>query len=255
MSIFTADNVVVSGPSGLATSASRVSEWVANIAYSDSQIVTFNGSQYVARGSVGAGLIPSIEVSTPQVPGQPKWFLACRGRSLPVEYSDTATYYADQVILFLGGVYILDAATVPVGTRPNRDKRFTRMSETLTDAESERVTSADLSAFAVASSVVLVSNSDESPRVRHHRVRLTMAGLISPGNLYTLRFPRPLGTEARPQITVHVEDQLTSYMLLTGIPTFSGTQVSGYIMTAQGGGGPGSYEFDVFVKEMIDQVK
>jgi hypothetical protein len=163
MSIFTADNVVVSGATG-STSQPRVAEWSSNTAYSDGQIVTFNGSQYVARGGVGAGVVPPVEVSSPLTPGAPRWILACRGRSLPTGYNDNTTYYADQVVTFLGGVYILDAPTLPVGTRPTRDKRWTRLSETLTDAESEKVTSADLSGFATNATAAIVSNTDEDPR-------------------------------------------------------------------------------------------
>lgn len=254
MSIFSAENVVVSGPSGF-TAMSRVSEWTINTSYSDGQIVTFNGSQYVSRGSVGAGIVPPLEVATPQIPGQPKWQLACRGRSLPTDYSDTATYYADQVVQYLGGVFILDAPTVPAGTRPGRDKKWTRLSETLTDAESEKVTSADLSVFAVGTTAAIISNSDETARVRHHRVRFTMSGLLSSVALYTLRFPRAIPSEARPQITVQAEDQIMSYMLLTGVPILSGNFVTGYTMVANGGGSAGTYEFTVYVKEMIDQVK
>lgn len=253
MSIFTAENVVVSG--GGSSSPGRVSEWASNVAYSDGQIVTFNGSQYIARGGVGAGVVPPVEVASPLTPGAPRWFLAARGRSLPSSYNDNTTYYADQVVMYLGGVYILDAPTVPVGTRPTRDKRWTRLSEVLTDAESEKVTSADLSGFAASTTAAIINNTDEDPRVRHHRVRLTVSALSSPGPLYTLRFPRPLASEARPQIMIQVEDQVDAYMLLTAAPFISGGQVTGYTLSAQGGAPPTTIEFTVFVKEMVDQVK
>lgn len=254
MSIFTADNVVVSGATG-STSQPRGAEWSSNTAYSDGQIVTFNGSQYVARGGVGAGVVPPVEVSSPLTPGAPRWILACRGRSLPTGYNDNTTYYADQVVTFLGGVYILDAPTLPVGTRPTRDKRWTRLSETLTDAESEKVTSADLSGFATNATAAIVSNTDEDPRIRHHRVRVTVSALIPPGPLFTLRFPRPLATEARPQIAIQPEDNFSASMLLTVTANVSGNQVTGYTLSAQGGVQTGTYEFGVFVKEQIDQVK
>lgn len=253
MSIFSAENVVVGGSSGSATY--RVSDWINNAAYSDGQIVLFNGSQYIARGSVPAGVVPPIETATPMIPGQPKWQLACRGRSLPVDYSDTATYYADQVVLYLGGVFILDAATVPAGTRPGRDRRWTRQSETLTDAEGEKVTSADLSAFAVNTTAAIVGNTDETSRVRHHRVRLTVSGFLSTVALYTLRFPRPIPSVARPQITIQPEDAVAVYMLMTAVPVINGTNVTGYTLVSQGASTAGTYEFNVYVKEMIDQVK
>jgi hypothetical protein len=253
MSIFSAENVVVSG--GGSSSPGRVTEWASNVTYSDGQIVTFNGSQYIARGGVGAGVVPPVEVATPLLPGAPRWVLSARGRSLPSVYNDNTTYYADQVVTFLGGVYILDAPTVPVGTRPTRDKRWTRMSEVLTDAESEKVSSADLSGFAATVTAAIVNNTDEDPRVRHHRVRLTISAISTPGPLYSLRFPRPLASEARPQISVHVEDQIGFYMLLTAAPIISGGQVTGYTLSAQGGAPPTTLEFTVFVKEMVDQVR
>lgn len=254
MSIFTADNVVVGGSSG-SSSLPRVSEWNNNTAYTDGQIVTFNGSQYVARGGVGVGVVPPVEVHSPQTPGAPRWILACRGRSLPTAYNDSTTYYADQVVTYLGGVYILDAPTLPVGTRPTRDTRWTRLSEVLTEAESERVTSADLSSFAASTTAAIVSNTDEDPRVRHHRLRVTVSTLIPPGPLFVLRFPRPLATEARPQISIQPEDNFSVSMLLTVTANVSGNQVTGYTLSAQGGVQTGTYEFGVFVKEQIDQVK
>lgn len=254
MSIFTADNVVVGGSSG-SSSQTRVSEWNNNTAYADGQLVTFNGSQYVARGGVGVGVVPPVEVYSPQTPGAPRWILACRGRSLPTAYNDSTTYYADQVVTFLGGVYILDAATLPVGTRPTRDKRWTRLSEVLTEAESEKVTSADLSSFATNTTAAIVSNTDEDPRVRHHRLRVTVSALIPPGPLFVMRFPVPLATEARPQISIQPEDNFSVAMLLTVTANVSGNQVTGYTLSAQGGVQTGTYEFGVFVKEQIDQVK
>jgi len=253
MSIFTIDNIVVS--SGGSSKPGRVTEWASNVAYADGQIVVFNGSQYIAQGAVGAGVIPPIEVATPPTPGSPRWVLAARGRSLPSAYNDNTTYYADQVVTHLGGTYILDAPTVPAGTRPTRDRRWTRISEVLTDAESEKVSSADLYNFAVSTTAAIINNSDEDPRVRHHRVRVTTSAVLPPGPLYTLRYPRPFPSEARPAITVQAEDQIASFMLLTASAAITGGQVTGYTLSAQAGAPATTIEFTVFVKEMIDQVK
>ena len=253
-SIFEVDNVVVSGGSTGSGTTCRVSEWVQNQSYSDGAIVVFNGSQYVACGSVPAGLVPPVEYYTPLAPSQPRWQLAARGRSLPQAYSDNATYYADQMVTHLGGTFILDAPTVPAGTRPSRDKRWTRLSETLTVAEGEPLGTSDLTNFAASVTAAIVANSDETARVRHHRVRMTISSLLSNGTLYTCKFPRAIPCEARPQITIQPEDQQGFYMLLTASAIISGGQVTGYVLNNQGGAAPSTIEFTVFVKEQIDQV-
>lgn len=254
-SIFEVDNVVVGGGSAGSSATCRVSDWTQNASYSDGAIVVFNGSQYVACGSVPVGLIPPVEYYTPLTPGQPRWQLAARGRSLPQAYSDNATYYADQVVTHLGGVFILDAPTVATGTRPSRDKRWTRLSETLTVAEGEPLGTADLTNFAASVTAAIVANSDEIARVRHHRVRMTISNLLSNGPLYTCKFPRAIPCEARPQITVQPEDQMGFYMLLTASPVISGGQVTGYVLNNQGGAAATTIEFTVYVKEQIDQVQ
>ncbi len=254
-SIFEVDNVVVGSGSTGSTATCRVSDWTQNTSYSDGAIVVFNGSQYVACGSVPVGLIPPVEYYTPLTPGQPRWQLAARGRSLPQAYSDNSTYYADQVITYLGGVFILDAPTVVAGTRPGRDKRWTRLSETLTLAEGEPLGTSDLTNFAATVTAAIVANSDETARVRHHRVRMTISNLLSNGPLYTCKFPRAIPCEARPQITIQPEDQMGFYMLLTASAVISGGQVTGYVLHNQGGAGPSTIEFTVYVKEQIDQVQ
>lgn len=253
-SIFEVDNVVVGGGSTGSATSCRVTDWTQNATYSDGAIVIFNGSQYVACGSVPSGLVPPVEYYTPATPGQPRWQLAARGRSLPQAYSDNNTYYADQVITHLGGVFILDAPTVSPGTRPGKDKRWTRFSETLTSAEGEPLGSSDLTNFTANVTAAIVSNSDETSRVRHHRVRLTVSSVLSAGPLFTCKFPRAIPSEARPQVTVQPEDQIGFYMLLTASAAINGGQVTGYVLNCQGGAPPCTIEFSVFVKEAIDQV-
>ena len=253
-SIFEVDNVVVGGGSVGSSATCRVSDWTQNTSYPDGAIVIFNGSQYVACGSVPAGLVPPVEYYTPLTPSQPRWQLAARGRSLPQAYSDNPTYYADQMVTHLGGTFILDAPTVPAGTRPGRDKRWTRLSETLTAAEGEQIATADLTNFAPTITAAIISSSDEVGRVRHHRVRLTVSSVISNGSLYTCKFPKAIPSEARPQITIQPEDQFGFYMLLTASAITSGGQVTGYVLNNQGGAGPCTIEFTVYVKEQIDQV-
>ena len=253
-SIFEVDNVVVGGGSAGSGTTCRVSDWTQNTSYSDGAIVVFNGSQYVACGSVPAGLVPPVEYYTPLTPSQPRWQLAARGRSLPQAYSDNPTYYADQMVTHLGGTFILDAPTVPAGTRPGRDKRWTRLSETLTAAEGEQIATADLTNFAPTITAAIISSSDEVGRVRHHRVRLTVSSVISNGSLYTCKFPKAIPSEARPQITIQPEDQFGFYMLLTASAITSGGQVTGYVLNNQGGAGPCTIEFTVYVKEQIDQI-
>jgi hypothetical protein len=254
-SIFEVDNVVVGGGSAGSGATCRVSDWTQNTSYSDGAIVVFNGSQYVACGSVPAGLVPPVEYYTPLTPSQPRWQLAARGRSLPQAYSDNPTYYADQMVTHLGGTFILDAPTVPAGTRPGRDKRWTRLSETLTAAEGEQLASVDLTNFAPTVTAAIISNSDEVGRVRHHRVRMTISTVIGPSVLYTCKFPKSISSEARPQITIQTEDQIGFYMLLTAMAVTSGGQVTGYVMAAQAGAPAATLEFTVFVKEQIDQVR
>ena len=254
MAIFEVDNVVVGGGSAVSGATCRVSDWTQNTSYADGAIVIFNGSQYVACGTVPAGLIPPLEYYMPLTPSQPRWQLAARGRSLPQAYSDNQTYYADQVVTHLGGVFILDAPTVAAGTRPSRDKRWTRLSETLTAAESEQIGSGDLTNFAPSVTAAIISSSDEVARVRHHRVRMTISSVIPNGALYTCKFPKAIPSEARPQITIQPEDQMGFYMLLTATAITSGGQITGYVLNNQGGAGPSTIEFTVYVKEQIDQV-
>ena len=111
--------------------------------------------------------------ATTVVAGSPKWTMAARGRSRAVAYDDAATYYADQVVTYLGGTYILDAPTVPQGTKPNRDKRWTRLSETLTDSESAKVNTGDLINVPVNVTVQTAIVAEENIQFKIPRVLAT----------------------------------------------------------------------------------
>lgn len=259
MSFFTAADVVIPGSGsggGGVPSPLKVTPWDSTASYSDGQIVIFNGSQYVAQGSPGVGSVPPIEVASPQVKNQPKWLLAARGRSLPAEYDDRATYYADQVVTYLGGTWILDAPTVAVGTTPNRDSRWTRLSETLTEAEGERLATSDLSNFAADTSAFIVALGDEVPRVRHHWVRVNILNPIGQtAVLYQCRFPRPIRAAARPEITIQATDQPGAFSLLAAVPIMSNNQVIGYSVGIENGKASGTFDIFVTIKEQIDQVR
>ncbi|MBL9002899.1 MAG: hypothetical protein JNJ46_01565 [Myxococcales bacterium] len=253
MAFFTVDNVVVG--SGASPSApARVSEWSSTGQYSDGAIVVFNGSQYIANGTPTVGVQPPIEVASPVVAGSPKWTLAARGRSRAVAYDDAATYFADQVVTYLGGTYILDAPTVPQGTKPSRDKRWTRLSETLTDSESAKVHTGDLINVPVNVTVQIFKHNDEESRVRHHWVRFSTAFFVGSLSIYTLRFPRPIKSEARPAITFHTLDGATAAANLTATYNLSGNEITGYTATINAGIAPGTYEWLVTVKQAIDEV-
>ena len=256
MSFFTAGDIVIGGGSSSApSSGNRVPQWVNNATYSDGQFVTFNGSMYVAIGTPGVGLVPPLEVATPQIPGQPKWSIAVRGRTQAVPWDDTATYYADQVVTYLGGTYILDGATVPAGTKPTRDKKWLRLSETLTDAEGEKVTSADLSSIANGCVISIFGNADEDARVAHHWVRVTVVAPFGGGvTLYVLKFPRPIKSQARPAITMQTNDYNSAFMIVSVAPLVSGSECTGYTVLVNNAAQVGTADFLVTVKEAIDQV-
>lgn len=257
MSFFKAENVVVaSSGGGSAPTPAKVTQWNNMASYSDGQVVIFNGSQYVAQGTPSVGMVPPIEVAAPQVPAQPKWILSARGRTTPSEYDDRATYYADQVVTYLGGTWILDAPTVPIGTAPNRDSRWTRLSETLTEAEAEKLSTSDLSNFATDTSAFIVALGDEVPRVRHHWVRVNIQTPIGQTPvLYQCRFPRPIRGLVRPEITIQATDQPSAFSLLAASPTVSGNQIIGYTIGIENGKASGTYDILVTVKEQIDQVR
>ena len=257
MSFFTAANVVVPGSGGGSSpSPFKVTAWDSAVSYSDGQVVIFNGSQYVAQGSPGVGMVPPIEVASPVVKNQPRWLLAARGRSTPTEYDDRATYYADQVVTYLGGTWILDAPTVPAGMAPNRDSRWTRLSETLTEAEAERLATSDLFNFATDTSAFMVALGDEVPRVRHHWVRVNILNPIGQtAVLYQCRFPRPIRAAARPQITIQATDQPGAFALLAATPLIGNNQVTGYSVGIENGKASGTFDIFVTIKEQIDQVR
>jgi len=253
MSFFTAENVVVGGGSS-PSAGGRVTEWSSMGQYSDGSIVVFNGSQYVANGVPMVGVTPPIEVASPVVPGAPKWTLSARGRSRPVEFDDATTYYADQVVTYLGGTYILDAATVPQGTKPTRDARWTRLSETLTDAESAKVSSADLINIPINVTVQLFAGSDEESRVGHHWVRLTTPNFLGTLPIYTMRFPRSIKSLARPSITFQDMGAQIAAAVLTADYVTNGAEITGYTASINAGLAPGSYEWRVTIKQAIDEV-
>lgn len=258
MSFFTAANVVVPGGGGGGSSPSpfKVTPWDSNASYSDGQVVIFNGSQYVAQGAPAVGMVPPVEVASPQVKNQPKWALAARGRSLPAEYDDRATYYADQVVTYLGGTWILDAPSVPPGTVPTRDARWTRLSETLTEAEAEKLATSDLSNFAADTSAFIVALGDEVPRVRHHWVRVNIVNPIGQtAVLYQCRFPRPIRAAARPEISIQATDQSGAFSLLAATALVGNNQVNGYSVGIENGKASGTFDILVTVKEQIDQVR
>lgn len=256
MPVFTAANIVIGGggPNTPSSSGSKIPQWANNASYADGQLVTFNGSMYVANGIPAVGLIPPIEVATPQIPGQPKWSLAVRGRTVAAAWDNVATYYADQVVTYLGGTYILDAATIPAGTRPTRDKRWLRLSETLTEAEAEKVSTADVSQVAADCAVTIFANGDEDARVAHHWVRVLVDVAIVQTTLYVLKFPRAIKSQARPAISIQAADQNSAFMILNATPIVSGNECTGYRMSVNNGSPQGTAEFLVTVKESIDQV-
>lgn len=254
MSVFTAANVIVSNPGCTRTPASGISvqPWDSNASYSDGQTVVFNGSLYVAIGSPPAGLIPPLEVATPKQSGSPKWALATRGRTPAVPWDESTRYYQDQVVRYLGGTFVLDQPTVPVGTRPNAHPAWTPLSEVLTVAESQRVSTRNLGNIGPDITAHIFEQADETARVRNHRVRVASIGTTPPGPLYELTFPVPIDGHAPPELAVTPEDQGAWGLGLALQPVYSLSQCVGYrCLAAQGFQRPGTYEFSVTIKQPI----
>ena len=145
---------------------------------------------------------------------------------------------------------------VTAGTAPNRDSRWTRLSETLTEAEAERLATSDLSNFATDTSAFIVALGDEVPRVRHHWVRINIVNPIGQtAVLYQCRFPRPIRAAARPEISIQATDQPGAFSLLAAMPIMTNNQVIGYSVGIENGKASGTFDVLVTVKEQIDQVR
>lgn len=252
MSFFTAANVVVGNGGGTSPASGSVQQWASNLTFSDGQAVVFNGSMYVAIGSPPMGLIPPVEVATPQQPGSPKWMLAARGRTPAAPWDDTTTYYQDQVVRYMGGTYVLDKATVAAGTRPSADPAWTPLSEVLTDVEAQKVTTGNLGNFGFGITAAIFQNADEIARVRSHRVRVASLNITPPGVLYEMFFPKPIGSLTPPMFSINAEDQDGWILGLAAQPIYNANQCVGYrCFTTLGFANPGTYEFSVTVKQPL----
>lgn len=252
MSLCKVENVVIATKSDEASPSGGVRPWGSNQSYSDGQAVLFNGSLYVAVGSPPVGRVPPVEMATPQQPGSPKWSLAARGRTPAVPWEESATYYQDQVVRYLGGTYILDKPTVPAGTRPNADAAWTPLSETLTEIESQKVSTANLGNFGSGITAQIFQQADESARVRHHRIRVASLNVTTPGPLFEMTFPKPINGLTPPQLSVNAEDPGAWNLGLGLQPLYNASQCIGYrCYAALGFQKAGTYEFSVSVKQPL----
>jgi hypothetical protein len=213
----------------------------------------FNGSQYVALGTTPVGVPPPVEAEIPVLAGSPKWRLVARGRTRAAAWETTKTYYADQVVTYLGGTYVLDAAQVPPGLTPAGSKAWTRISETLTDAESQPITLADFQGVAAGVTIQIQQNVDELARVRRHILTLQLGGFVN-GQAFFLRFPRAMLGNSRPEITVLPKDAPSFAVSSFAVAVTFGPQIIGYQFNFGGAMPAGTYQFEITVKQMIAEV-
>ncbi|PSM30465.1 hypothetical protein [Haliangium sp. UPWRP_2] len=251
MAFWTVENPVVQGSSP--TSVGPIADWDPARTYAQGDIVVFNGSQYMALGVPPVAVVPALEAEIPVLAGAPKWRLIARGRTRAAPWEPVKTYYADQVVTYLGGTYVLDAPTVPPGALPAGSKAWTRLSETLTDAESAPITLADFTGIGFGITIQIQQNIDETPRVRRHIVTLTLANFVN-GQAYFLRFPRPMLGNSRPEIIVLPQDGPSFAVNSHAVPIAFGPQIIGYQFNFVGSMPAGTYVFEITVKQMIAEV-
>lgn len=214
--------------------------------YAAGDTVTFNGSLYRVLAAVTAGVIPPIEVATPAVPGTPRYRLMSRGRTSPEPYDATKPYFQDQVVTYNGGLYLLDAPSVPIGTAPTSAQWLPLCDGLgLTLEESMTLQLPNLTPGTGVNVAHNPLNSYDLQRVKGHRFRYTVAGgtLLAGDFVTKVVFPLPFsGTRKPPRMSatpgnlgavaagLYIEP-LTSglatigYALRVAIPVPVGTQI------------------------------
>ncbi len=214
--------------------------------YAAGDTVTFNGSLYRALAAVTAGVIPPIEVATPALPGAPKYALMSRGRTSAAPYDPTKPYFQDQVVTYNGGLYLLDAPSVAIGTAPTSAPWLPLCDGLgLTLEESMTLQLPNLTPGTGVNVAHNPLNSYDLQRVKGHRFRYTVAGgtLIAGEFVTKVTFPLPFpGTRKPPRMSaspgnpgavaagLYIEP-LTSglatvgYALRVAIPVPVGTQI------------------------------
>lgn len=200
--------------------------------YAAGDMVTFNGSLYKVLAAVAAGVIPPVEVATPAVPGAPKYSLMSRGRTTAETYDATKPYFQDQVVTYNGGLYLLDAPSVPIGTAPTAAP-WLPLSDGmgLTLEESMTLQLPNVAAGAGVAVAHNPLNSYDLQRVKGHRLRYIVAGgvLASGEVLATVMFPLPFpGAKKPPRITLSPGNQGAVAAGLYAEPLTSGLMIVGY---------------------------
>lgn len=252
MSFWTVDNPVVQA-GATPSSPTGIADWDPSKLYQSGEIVVFNGSQYLNLGAAPVGVQPPVEAEIPVMAGSPKWRLISRGRTRAAAWDPAKSYFADQVVTYLGGTYVLDAPQVPPGSMPAGSKAWTRLSETLTDGESAIISLPDFQGIVPGVTVSLFNNVDEVSRVRRHFITLTLAGFVN-GQAFFLRFPRPLPGTSRPEVNVQPLDPPSFAVPVYALPVAFGPQILGYQFNFVGSMPAGTYQYEVTVKQMIAEV-
>lgn len=254
MSLFQVENpVVAAGSSSGSSGPARVTEWDASKTYDDGAAVIFNGSLYYAQGAPLVGVQPPVEIGAPVTPNQPRWALAARGRSRAVQFDPSAKYYADQVVTYLGGVYVLDVPWIAPNSPPPQNKQaWLKLSEVLTDAESGVLVPGSIVATGGGFSVLLGTGADEVARVARHFVDLNSAIFIN-GSVYICTFPRPMQSNSRPIIEVLPINPGSFPAPVVCLPLIGGGQCTGYQFFTAGSFPPGAYQFQIVIKQVISE--
>lgn len=200
--------------------------------YTAGDTVTFNGSLYRVLAAVTAGVIPPIEVATPAVPGIQRYSLMSRGRTSPEPFDATKPYFQDQVVTYNGGLYLLDAPSVPIGTAPT-SAQWLPLSDGLglTLEESMTLQLANVTPGTGVTAGHNPLNSYDLQRVKGHRFRYIVAGgvLASGEVLATVTFPLPFpGAKKPPRITLSPGNQGAVAAGLYAEPLTSGLMIVGY---------------------------
>ena len=204
--------------------------------YAAGDTVTFNGSLYKVLAAVTAGVIPPVEVATPAVPGAPKYSLMSRGRTTAESYDATKPYFQDQVVTYNGGLYLLDAPSVPIGTAPT-SAPWLPLSDGmgLTLEESMTLQLPNITAGTGVAVAHNPLNSYDLQRVKGHRFRYVTAGGVLPAGdvVAKVAFPIPFPkTRKPPRITTSPGNPGAVAAGLFIEPLTSGLATVGYALRA-----------------------